>query len=173
MKKIFILVLAAMLILAGCSGNTKPVSKPNSNSENPGQAGEAGYSFKYKTAAINMNDKAAPIVESLGKSMDYFEAESCAFKGLDKIYYYSGFELHTYPIDNVDYVSSVLFTDDSVSTPEGVSIGSSLDDMVKAYGNGYTQESGVYRYTKGKSKLSFIIENNAVASIEYLAITGK
>lgn len=63
-----------------------------------------------------MNEKAAPILEKLGEPMEYFEAESCAFEGLDKIYTYSGFELHTYEMKGTDYVASVMFLDDSVST---------------------------------------------------------
>ena len=71
----------------------------------------------------------------------------------------------------MDYVNSVYFTDDSVSTPEGIRIGSSEADMLAAYGDQYTEEYGVYTYTKEKSTLSFIITDGVVDSVEYVAIT--
>jgi hypothetical protein len=117
-----------------------------------------------------MNKEAAPVVEALGDPLDYFESESCAFKGLDKVYYYSGFELTTYPLDDVDYISTIDFKDDTVSTKEGIFIGSSLDDVKAAYGEDYKEENGFYTYTKGDSTLTFIMENDAVTAITYTAI---
>lgn len=175
MKKILCLVFAAILLLAGCSGgNSVAISgKEQGGNEKYSDTSKSGYAFKYKDVTIYMNDKADAIVNALGKPLEYFEAKSCAFDGLDKTYYYGGFELHTYPMNNIDYVSSILFTDDSVSTAEGICLGSSLDNLLKAYGDGYAEENGAYTYTSGKSKLSFIIEDNAVASIEYIAIVDK
>ena len=54
----------------------------------------------------------------LGEPMHYFEAPSCAFEGMDKIYSYSGFEFTTYTKDNVDYIASIVFLDDTVTTRE-------------------------------------------------------
>lgn len=169
MVKKLCLVIVMMLLLTGCGGETEPVKKPVD--DKPEKTKDAGYSFLYNGVDIKMNDKAAPIVEILGEPLEYFEAESCAFQGLDKTYYYSGFELHTYPIDGVDYVFSILFVDDSVSTPEGICLGSSLDDVIKAYGESYEEDMGMYTYTKGDSKLAFLIEHDVVSSIEYTAIT--
>ena len=64
-------------------------------------------------------------------------------------------------------ISMILFLDDLVSTPEGVCIGMSKEDMEKAYGTDYEVSSGFYRYTKDNMKLSFIIENEEITSIEY------
>ena len=69
-----------------------------------------------------MNEDASAVVEELGEADDYFESESCAFEGLDKVYTYPGFTLNTYPVDDKDYVLSVVFRDDTVSTDEGISI---------------------------------------------------
>ena len=131
----------------------------------------SGYLFQSGGVTIGMNEDVAVILNGLGAWSNYAESPSCAFKGLDKIYSYSGFDLYTYPIKNVDYVNSVYFTDDSVSTPEGIRIGSSEADMLAAYGDQYTEEYGVYTYTKEKSTLSFIITDGVVDSVEYVAIT--
>ena len=86
---------------------------------------------------------------------------------MDKVYTYSGFELHTYEIDGVDYVASILFLDDSVSTKEGIYLYCSLDDVLSAYGDSYTKGLGLYTYELDKSQISFLIENDEVVSIEY------
>lgn len=165
MKKIFgfaAALIALMFVLTACG----------SDDSASGSETGAGYEFKANGVTVAMNAKAADLVDKLGE-YEYFEAPSCAFQGLDKTYTYAGFELVTYEIDKVDHVLSVSLRDDSLTTPEGVTIGSSLEDMKKAYGEGFTQEGNSYKYTKGKSILSFIVENGAVTSIEYKTDTEK
>lgn len=178
MKKISIIFLVTMLLLTGCGGTKQGSENSNqTNGADNGTSGEEkqqgqteGFQFEYNDIAIPMNVDAAPILEKLGESMDYFEAPSCAFQGLDKIFYYSAFELSTYPQGDKDYVSSVNLLDDTVTTKEGIYLGSTLEDVVNAYGEGYTEENGFYTYTLGDSKLTFVIENDAVTAITYSAI---
>lgn len=161
-KNILIILLAAILLMVGCGGNDGPSRK-----ETP----EEGFIFEYNGVEIPLHAKAAPIIEDLGEAKDYFEAESCAFQGLDKTYYYSGFELTTYPKDkDTDCISVIYFNDDSVSTKEGIYIGSSEADVVEAYGNEYEGGEGSYSYTRGDNSLMFIIEDGIVTSITYQAI---
>ncbi len=175
----------AMLLLAGCGkeenpGNVdnntnQPDTTNNSEDNNKDQSGtqnqsKDGFAFVNNGVTIPMNVEAAPVLEKMGEPMEYFEAPSCAFQGLDKIFYFSGFELSTYPNDGVDYISSVDIVDDSVSTVEGIYIGSTLDDVKAAYGEANTEESGLYTYIKGDTKLNILVENDTVAAITYLAI---
>lgn len=166
-----LILIFVIYAATGCSTENIVENTPNSSSNNQPGADTKGYLFDYEGVTIAMHEKADKILTALGKSKDYFEAPSCAFQGLDKIYYYSGFELSTYPTDDIDYISAVNFTDDSVSTKEGISIGSPAEDVIKAYGKDYTGEKSSYIYTLGKSKLSFITEDNTVTAITYEAIT--
>ena len=54
--------------------------------------------------------------------------------GIDKIYTYNSFELDTYPLDGEDFISSVLFKDDTVTTMEGIGIGDSVEKLTETYG---------------------------------------
>lgn len=126
-----------------------------------------GYLFAAKGVTVSIDAEAGPITEQLGEPLSYFESESCAFEGLDKIYTYSGFELDTYPKGGKDYISAVVLTDDTVSTPEGIAIGDSLEKVKEAYPGEYTEICSMLRYEKGGMTLSFIIQDNEVKSIEY------
>lgn len=130
-----------------------------------------GYIFETQgisgMISIGVDMDAASVIQGLGEPASYFEAPSCAFQGIDKMYTYSHFEIDTYPDGDTDKISMILFLDDLVSTPEGVCIGMSKADMEKAYGTDYEVSSGFYRYTKDNMKLSFIIENEEITSIEY------
>lgn len=183
MKKLSLLLVLLIFFLVGC-GNVENTSKKSQDdnikivgadgskvSDKGAITKSEGYLFENKGIVIAMNAKVAPILDSLGEASDYFEAKSCAFEGLDKIYTYNSFELYTYEMEEVDYVAAVIFLDDSISTKEGIYLGSTLDDVLAAYGDEYTEELGLYTYELDKSKISFIIENDEVTSIEYKAIT--
>jgi hypothetical protein len=176
-----ILLLAIMLLLVGCSkddttpdatGNTGTNTSTDGTSDTSDNAGEPteGYSYDANGVTIPMNVDAAPIVEALGEPVEYFEAASCAFQGLDKIYYYNGFELGTYPSGDKDIVSYVNFLDDSVTTDKDIYLGSTAEEVIAAYGEDYTEDSGSYVYRLGETKLTFIVEADAVTSITYAAI---
>lgn len=129
--------------------------------------GYKGYAFIYHDVVIEIDADVASILEELGEANSYFEAASCAFNGLDKMYTYSSFELDTYPVDDKDYVSMVLFKDDSIATAEGVSIGDPAEKVTEIYGEDAAKENGMLVYQKDGMKLCFIVENGSISSIEY------
>lgn len=179
MKKIILFIIVAML-LVGCG--TKDETKDIQDNNNPVQEDKksedqtantekepSGYAFGYNDVSIHMNTDVVPVIDALGESLHYFEAESCAFKGLDKTYSYPGFEITTYPLDGKDYISAIDLKDDTVSTPEGVYLGATVDDMIAAYGEDYIGSSGSYTYTKDDSKIQFITMEDDIIGITYLA----
>lgn len=127
------------------------------------------YVFLSGDFAVSIDQDMSEVLSELGEPQSYFEAASCAFEGLDKTYTYSGFQILTRPDGDKDYVNSILLTDDSVTTPEGLYIGASSADVTAAYGEGESLGSSL-RYTKENVVLSFILENDAVVSIEYLPV---
>ena len=136
-------------------------------------AAHKGFVFQSGETLIGMNEDSAAALSELGAWSNYAETTSCAFKGLDKTYSYPGFDLYTYPLNGTDNVNSIYFTDDSAATAEGIRIGSTKEEMEAAYGTDYTEEFGVYIYTKDDSTLSFIVTDGIVESVEYTAITPQ
>ncbi|CRZ33843.1 hypothetical protein DFR55_103103 [Herbinix hemicellulosilytica] len=180
MRKILLLLILISVILGGCgtkdnssdvNGNDKKTAEEVQTDEKQNEQQEpSGYAFEYNGVTIYMNTDVKSVIDKLGDPLNYFEAESCAFKGLDKFYTYPGFEITTYPMNGKDYISSVNLMDDTVSTPEGIYLGSTVDDMIAAYGDNYTESSGSYTYIKDDSKIQFIVKDDEIISITYLAI---
>ena len=90
---------------------------------------------------------------------------------MDKTYTYNSFEIETYTENNTDRISRVSLKDDSVSTPEGVTIGDTRARVEEVYGTEGAEESGRVVYSKDGMKLCFIFnaEDDSVISIEYMS----
>ncbi len=185
-KKAAVCIMAAALFLAGCGSNAKVIEgevktqggegAAETSEGTDGQNGEEvqaekssykGYVFRSGDVVIEMDADAAPVLEKLGEPNSYFEAPSCAFEGVDKMYTYGSFELDTYPTGDKDFISAVIFKDDSITTPEGIGIGDSREKLTEAYGGEGTEELGMTVYRKDDMKLCFIFQEDSIASIEY------
>lgn len=183
MKRTGIVALfLAASVMAGCGAqpaNATPESQETvpaavsetETAETQAEQEEEGtadsFVFEYEGTEISVNQEMAGVLEALGEPNSYFEAASCAFEGLDKMYTYSSFEIDTYPEGDKDYISCIYFKDDMVQTQEGVSLFMTQADMESAYGTDYEMDNGAFVYTKGNGQLSFIIENDEIVSIEY------
>ena len=174
MKKLIALILALTMVLtlAACGGE-KPAetTAPVSGGEMAPITPDAS-SWKYTVRGVDilMNADAAPILEALGEPVSYTEEASCAFTGLDKTYFYGGFYLQTYPIGDEDYIYSVWLIDDSSETPEGIYIGAPQSEVEAAYGTIGYNGSNAYIMTGTTSKLTIILDNGVVSSIQYDAV---
>lgn len=152
------------------SASESPQQNEGSQQEDAAAA-PSGFVFTVKGFTVQMGEAAASVVEALGEPVNYFEAPSCAFDGLDKIYCYSGFEIYTFPIDDIDFISSINLTDDSVSTSERVYLGMTFENMTDIYGEDYVQSFGQYTYSLDDSTLAFLIEDGVIVAITYNYVT--
>lgn len=182
---ISILLATGMILMAGCGNSENTISgevKDNPGSSIQGTGGNGGsqtggsqgtqtkgYVFIYNGVTVSVDGDMAPIQEAFGEPADYYEAASCAFEGLDKIYTYGSFVIETYPQGDKDLVSVIRLTDDAVSTPENIYIGCTRDDVTRAYGTDYTEQGSMLVYVKDGMKLSVLVENDTVTSIQYFS----
>ena len=189
MKRILILMLALSVLLGLCAcGSSAPANEGSSaivqNNDAPkadapadegdvtddAPAAAAGFVFTANGVDISMNAPAADILATLGEPKSYTEQASCAFEGLDKTYFFGSFYLQTYPGTEGDCVYSLWLVDDTVTTAEGIYIGSSQQEVENAYGADTFDGANSFTVTKGDSILTIILENGVVSSIQYDAV---
>jgi len=188
MKRLLSLTLALLLAVAltACGGKeppdsgkdagddavstpADPVQSDPAQKEVPSPKANSNLVFVYRGCPLPMNAEFAPLLDYIGEADSYFEAASCAFDGLDKTYTYSDVEIITYPDEDVDYISSIRLLSSAAATPEGITIGSSKDEVVAAYGEDCEIIGNEYTYTDGDAHLIIIFEGDAVVSVEYAA----
>lgn len=135
----------------------------------PIEAKSKGYVFKYKKVSVSMHGKAKKILSKAGKPTATKVKKSCAYKGKDRTYKYKDFILYTYSRtdDGEEFVNGITFLTSNVSTPQGIKIGSTLDEVFKKYGKA-KDKFGVYTYKKGKSKLQIEVTDDVVSNIRYI-----
>ncbi len=192
MKKwlVVLCVASAVSVMSGCggsdekviSGSTTTVEAPEGGAANESvdvqvqedvtkeeqeETVQKGYLFAYGEVVVSIDGSATTVIEALGEPVSYFEAPSCAFEGLDKIYTYNSFEIDTYPVEGKDYVSAVILMDDSITTKEGVAIGESRSRVEEVYGTEYEEQGSMIVYHKDGMKLQFVFEGDMIQSIQY------
>lgn len=138
------------------------------------EANTAGYKFTYKKVTVSMHSKAKKLIKKAGKAEKIKVKKSCAYKGKDRTYKYESFILYTYSNseEGEEYVNGITFLDDTMETPEGIKVGSSLSDVIEAYGK--TEDKfGIYTYEKGLSRIQVEIEDDMVVNLRYVALLKK
>lgn len=171
MKKFLAIILALVTVVAAsaCGAESAPeAAEPDAEADNAAAPaiGDELY-FDYRGTVIAVHAEAAPILAVLGEPMSCTEQPSCAFQGLDRSYYFGSFYLETYEKDGAEYVSGFWFVDDTVQTPEGIYIGSAQAEVEQAYGADAFNGTNAYSLRRGDSKLTVILTDGAVSSIQY------
>ena len=156
--KLLTLTLAMLLLVTGCGSKNKEgdagttASKANASAateaateasgkkEEAAPAGEDGYVFKKGDVTISMGAPADDIISALGTYKNTYEAESCAFDGMDVVYSYAGFD--------------VLTLSDKAA-------------VEKAYGQKVEDGVNNIQLKKGNSDLLIIFKDDLVNSIQY------
>lgn len=129
---------------------------------------EKGYVFHAVDEEFYIGEDISEKLKRLIEPNSSYEAPSCARLGEDVVYTYSGFSLTASKGENgeEEVLYSILLTDDSVMTAEGIYIGESEDRVKEVYGN-MVKKGGNLTYQKGEMELNFVIKDGAVISIEY------
>lgn len=182
MKKILLLIALGTIFLAACTSEpetsntvapyqpaapvqTAPASTPPAETTPPVNA--VAFALPIGNFTIYMDQNIQDVLDAMGEPLGVFEAPSCAFDGIDRIFSFSGLQIHTYPLDDGDFIHTVSIRDDSIMTQNGIYIGNSWDSVLAAYGSDYQQDFGMFTFTKGVTKLQFYVESDMVVAITY------
>jgi len=157
----------------GTDPNTPGNGDDNVNGSDPYINGDLqtppAFSFTFRDVVIEMDQNVAYVIEKLGEPLGEFEAPSCAFDGIDRIFSYPGIQIYTYPAGATDHIHTIGFFDDSVRTSEGGIriVHNTIEDVIDAYGDDYSYETGLYKFVRGLTSLEFLTEDGIVIGITY------
>jgi hypothetical protein len=126
------------------------------------------FFFKMGDFIVEMDQDIDYVINNVGEPLGRFEAQSCAFDGMDIIFSYPGIQIYTYPAGAGNYIHTIGFFDDSVRTAEGnIRLGTRIQSVIDVYGDDYSYETGLYRFTRGLTVLEFLVEDDIVMGITY------
>ena len=155
------LLLSGLLVLGGCGGEAAQSVEP---------------ALTVSGTEVSGDTAVEDVLALLGEDYEYYEAISCVYDGMDKTYTYGDCVLYTYPDGETDHLMELYCTGGDVSA-QGITIGSTKDEVVKTVGTGYTEEGSVLSYSlkateaqNAPASLYFELEDETVTAI---AITAE
>ncbi len=179
MMTIWAMGLLTAFCLTACGGegqNGGPGSADGSRTEQQssvsgqGEDGkQMGYLFQANGVTLGVDMNMNELLPRLGEAQSVFESPSCAAQGTAYIYTYPSFQIETYPDGENNLIAYITLKDDMVATEEGIDLSKTKADIIKAYGEGYTEDGSRLSYEKDGMKLNFILEGESIVSIEYVS----
>ena len=155
-----ILLVLLLLSAASCGVNSNSVKEPD----------EAGY-FKFGNYVFAIDAEVTDaVLEQFGEQTKVpANAPNCAFDGKGMLYTFSGFEVETYAKNGKNYFYGVYLFDDSISADrESITIGSTKDEVLAAYGQADDAKEGSLTYHRKGMDLLFFFREDRVTNIYYL-----
>ena len=127
------------------------------------------YAFRYQNKLIMPGGDAAAIVGQITEDCEITDTKEQDKKGSEvtvRSYTFPNFVIYAKADDEGRYIITriVLSGRDSV-TPEGIGIGTGSEEVIKTYGNKYTDNGNSITYTSGPTSLTFFFANGTVTDI--------
>ena len=171
----------AAVCLVGCgssdsaesdTASTQEATAESADTEAAAQTDEiaGGYAFEANGVTLLPDMDIDTVLDQLGDANSVFESESCARQGTAYLYNYGDYEIETYPDGDVNRIYYISLLTDMVSTPEGVDLSMTKDDVIAKLGEPTetTDNALIYQKDGSDSKLKFIFEDDeTMVSIEY------
>ena len=190
-KRTIALVAAAsvMTVMAACTpkgddGNNAPqlisggtaatvASKGADVKESAAPAASSDvYGLTYKGVLLYPGMDAEEAIKALGEGyVKSPDIQSCAFNGIETSYDYKDFVLFVDNRDGGRYKINTIDIKAATVDCGGVKIGSSIEDVKKAYGNPTSEEVYGLCYEKNKTQVQFVsTDEKTISSILFKAI---
>lgn len=122
--------------------------------------------FQISGNVLRVGDDASGFVAAVPPE---FEETSPSMYGTgeDISYYYNDFTIYVWNGNGGAAAYSIDITGSGAATQKGITIGSSAEDVIAAYGTEYTEQAMDYVYTYGDCTLRFTLVDGQVHYISY------
>lgn len=164
---IFVAVYCCTLCTGLCSCN-----EGNEGKDNNGVANTSNNPFYavYKNVRIELDKKADDVIEKLGEAKYKDNLGDCGGIGVQMKYTYDDITVNTLKENDGEFIHKIAFITDVVSTPKGISIGSSESEVKAAYGSPTSSENGKMIYKSNDLELEFAVKDGTVSAVNYRRI---
>lgn len=129
------------------------------------------FAFRYQNIVIIPGADAASAVGSISEDCEITDTVETDKKGTQvslRSYTFSSFVLYARSDTDGRYIiTRIVLSGSNSVTPEGIGIGAGLEDVMKTYGNQYSDNGNSITYTMGTTDLTFFFANGAVTDITY------
>ena len=184
--KMFAFLSICIIFLSACSSYTEPEIIENEiNEPTPFEAApteepadipiEYTYLFYLELYAgkIFLDSEIQTAIEILGEPNHVHETPSCAFDGMDRIFTFSEFYIHTYPMGDKDLIQIIRFRTDNMTTGEGFRLGNSFDTVTEVLGFDYLRDFDMIVFIRENTSLVFSLQDNIIVHMFYELIMGS
>jgi len=144
---------------SSASSTTSDEKKPSANKSD-------AFTVSGQKLEIGMNVTDS-VIKKLGDAIDVQSAPSCHFDGEDTIYVYDNYSLYTYADGDKDVLYLIEISAEGVTTAEGIGIGSTCDEVKKAYGEPVEETATALCYETSTAFLRISHDGSVVELIEY------
>jgi len=165
-KRIALCITIALYVLCACAREPDSENKNHKNEEKETEVQETYY-YQYEEQKVYIAQKIEEALAALGNDYEYFEAPSCAARGMDMFYYYQNLTVRANEIEGEKVVTEIYFKNDTVATPEGIRIHSAYADVIGKYGSEYYMNGTALEYSRGNMVLVIDMKDGKVAGITY------
>lgn len=133
----------------------------------PQPAGDDPLVFSYGGSSVKLGESAQAFTAAVPANSEE-KSPSCLGNGEDINYYYNDFTLYVWN-DNGSYKTiGIDIISAGAGTNRGITIGSTAEQVIAAYGNDYTERGSEFVYDFGNNcSLCFALNDGAVVAIGY------
>lgn len=160
MKKIWIAIIAVLVLCTGCG--TKDDTKTN-------ERNESGNIIKLTFNGVDLIPGEAFDADKIGGAPDIYVIDNCAIETEDTIYTYDELEVTLNKATGKEAIYSIYVFDESITTNEGLAVFDDKSKMESIYGSDYIMENDyIYVYKYDNANLKITIDDDTVSEIEYV-----
>ena len=177
MKKILAIFLCLLMLLTllACDSGDDNKDKSDDGAAKT-TAAESSAKVKYYVEAggvkIELGADADAVITALGTPKATAEVGNCGGQGTLTKYTYASMEVYVLTSGSSKTIDQITLLDDTISTPEGIKIGSTKHDVNTTCKNPTKSTESSYTYTSGNKNLKFNFRDGAVVGIDYMRTTG-
>ena len=170
MKRIFALLLCLVMAFAvvACDKDGGDNVEGTKNDDKGTQKSSVSFYIDHSSAKIELGGDAKAVITALGTPKSTSPMGNCGGQGTLTKYTYASVAIYVLTSGDKETVDQITLLDDSVKTPENITIGSTKDEVIKACGSAYSKISdSSITYTSGNKNLIIQLRDGAVVGIDY------